>query len=67
MSIFAQLLRRRRPNPAYVRLEFEEGPPVLLGPMDRFTAEVLLVNRISPNPIHDRRRVVSARIIGDGT
>lgn len=56
------LLGRRR-DQVHVHLTFESGRPVTLGPMDRFTAEVFIVNSISPHPYHELRRVVSARII----
>lgn len=57
--------RRQPRGKVRIRLLFEDGPPVLLGPMDRLTADVLLVNHFGPWPFHHGRRIVSARIIGD--
>jgi hypothetical protein len=56
-------LRRDSQELVHVQLVFEHGAPVLLGPMTRFTAEVFLVNRVSPNPFYGQRRVTRARII----
>lgn len=54
---------QRRHEQVWIRLRLEEGPPVLLGPMDRFTADLFLVNRINPNPVWLGRAIVSAKII----
>lgn len=48
----------------FVRFLHEEGPPTILGPMDRFAAEWLIVNEIAHHPYHFKRRIMSARIIG---
>lgn len=56
---------RRKPDEVRIRLLFDEGPPVILGPMERFTAEVFMVQRINPNPVWSGRPIQSARIIGE--
>ena len=55
----------RRQQKVWIRLLFDDdSPPVLVGPMDRFTAEVFMVNRINPNPVWSGHAITSARIIG---
>lgn len=63
LSRLVARLRRGRPARVWVRLSFEDGPPKLLGPMDRFSAEIFVVNRINPTPFYDARRVTSTKII----
>lgn len=48
----------------FVRLIHPEGPPSLVGPMDRYSAEVFMANRIATFPHYNLRPVDSARIIG---
>ena len=64
--MIGRLLRwwRLRRGRVYVRLVFEDGPPKLLGPMERYGAELFLALRVSPDGAWDGRRVLSARIIG---
>jgi len=55
----------KRRERVWIRLLFYEGKPVLIGPMERFTAETFIVTRINPNPVWSGRPIVSCRIIGD--
>lgn len=55
-------VRPPKPN-SYVYLRFEDGTHTTLGPMDRFSAELFVITRISPHPYHTNRRVVSSRIL----
>jgi hypothetical protein len=59
--------RRKKTQPRhFVRLIHDDGsPPTLVGPIDRFVAEVFLINHLAHHPFHYKRRVVSARIIGE--
>lgn len=54
----------RRQDRVWVRLAFEDGTAKALGPMDRYSADLFLLYRVSPAGEWDGRRVVSARIVG---
>ena len=58
-------LMRHNHDHVYVRLLHHEGPPTLIGPMDRWTANFYIASRIVPTAMHGRRSVDSARIIGN--
>jgi hypothetical protein len=62
-------LARHKHDQVFVRLIHHEGAPTLLGPMDRYSANLFLANRIAPTAMHGTRSVASARIMGvpDGT
>lgn len=65
MSDFVRRLLARifRRHDVWVRLAFEDGGTKLVGPMDRYAAEVFVAARIAPTGAWDHRRVVSARIV----
>lgn len=57
-------LGMRSHSQRFVRMTFEDGSTFLAGPMDHFTAEAYLVQRVNAHPYLRGKRVVSARIIG---
>lgn len=69
MSLLRRLLCAlglRRRGLVFVRLTLSEGPPRVVGPMDRLTAEAYLLYGLPGGLTLDGRRVVSARITGGG-
>jgi len=54
----------RRRSDVFVRLVYEEGRPLTLGPMSRDAAELLIVLKVAPGGALAGRRVLSARIVG---
>ncbi len=66
MRWLAWLVRRKPVDRVFVRMVVEGvKQPVLVGPMDRFAAEILLAHALAPYPYHYGRRVLSARIHGE--
>lgn len=62
-ALLRRLFRRPITKDTHVLVRYENGTTGLIGPMDRFTAEVLLVSVLAPNPFAYGRRVVSARLV----
>jgi hypothetical protein len=56
-------LMRHEHDLVFIRLLHHEGPPSLVGPMDRWNADIYIAQRIAPTAMFGLRSVASARIM----
>jgi hypothetical protein len=62
--LICAILRHDHTPSIFVRMAYDDGSFGLVGPMDRFAADLFVVHRLAPSPFWEGKRVLSARLIG---